>query len=124
HLITALLGFNLGVEIGQIVVLMVLIPLLNLLFRYVVPEWLGIIMLSTIVAHAAWHWMLERGGQLAKFPLPRIDAALLASAMRGMIALLILTGAVASVNMLLKRWMPESRSRAKSSQAPSMTESG
>jgi len=31
-----------------------------------------------------------------------------------MISLLILNGAVASVNMLLKRWMAESRSRAKS----------
>jgi hypothetical protein len=114
HLITALLGFNLGVEIGQIAVLIVLIPILNLLFRYVVPEWLGIIMLSTIVAHTAWHWMLERGGQLAKFPLPRIDVALLASAMRGMIAVLILAGAVASINMLLRRWTAEGRSRANS----------
>src|ERR1019366_972224 len=60
HLVTALLGFNLGVEIGQIVVLIVLIPALGLLFRYVVAEWLGIIILSAIVVHAAWHWMLER----------------------------------------------------------------
>jgi HupE / UreJ protein len=82
HLVTALLGFNLGVEIGQIVVLIVLIPALGLLFRYVVAEWLGIIILSAIVVHTAWHWMLERGDQLVKFPFPKIDAALLASARR------------------------------------------
>ena len=41
HLLTALLGFNLGVEIGQIAVLLVLIPALDLLFRYVIPERLG-----------------------------------------------------------------------------------
>ena len=103
HLITALLGFNLGVEIGQVVVLIVLIPALGLLFRFVVPERLGIIILSAIVAHTAWHWMLERGDQLAKFPLPKIDAALLASAMRGLMAVLILAGGVAFVNTLLKR---------------------
>jgi hypothetical protein len=31
-------------------------------------------MLSTIVAYAAWHWMFERAGQLAKFPWPRMNA--------------------------------------------------
>jgi hypothetical protein len=103
HLITALLGFNFGVEIGQLAVLLVLIPALELLFRYVVAERLGIIMLSAIVAHTAWHWMIERGEQLAKFPFPKIDAAFLASAMRGMIALLVLGAAVALVNALLKR---------------------
>src|SRR5262249_46144718 len=38
HLLTALFAFNLGVELGQIAVLLVLIPMLNLLFGYVVPE--------------------------------------------------------------------------------------
>jgi hypothetical protein len=103
HLITALLGFNLGVEIGQLAVLLVLMPALDLLFRYVMPERLGIIILSAIVAHTAWHWMLERGYQLSKFPFPKIDAALLASAMRGIIALLVLGAAVTFVNALIKR---------------------
>jgi len=103
HLVTALLGFNLGVEIGQLAVLLVLIPALDLLFQYVLPERLGIIILSAIVAHTAWHWMLERGDQLAKFPFPKIDAALLASAMRGLIALLVLGAGVASLNALVKR---------------------
>ena len=103
HLVTALLGFNLGVEIGQLAVLLVLIPVLDLLFRYVLPERLGIIILLAIVAHTAWHWMLERGDQLAKFPFPRIDAALLASAMRGMIALLTLVAGADLLNMWLKR---------------------
>jgi hypothetical protein len=47
--------------------------------------------------------MLERGDQLAKFPFPKIDAALLAGAMRGMIALLVLAAGVALLNALLKR---------------------
>jgi HupE / UreJ protein len=105
HLLTALFAFNVGVEIGQLAVLIVLIPALALLFRWVIADWLGIIMLSALVAHTAWHWMLERGEQLAKFPFPTLDAAFLASAMRGMIAVLILTGLVWLANGLLKRWI-------------------
>jgi hypothetical protein len=104
HLLTALFGFNLGVEIGQIAVLLVLIPVLDFVFRYVVAEWLGIIILSALIAHVAWHWMIERGEQLAKFPLPRIDAAFLAGAMRGLMAVLILALAVLLANGWLKRW--------------------
>jgi hypothetical protein len=105
HLLTALFGFNLGVEIGQIAVLVVLIPALDLLFRYVIAEWLGVIILSALVAHTAWHWMLERGSDLAKFPFPKLDAALLISAMRGLMAMLILALAVLLANGLLRRWI-------------------
>jgi hypothetical protein len=105
HLLTALLGFNLGVELGQILVLLALVPALDLLFRYVVAERLGIIILSAFIAHTAWHWMLDRGEQLLKFPLPKLDAALLASAMRGMMAVLILGGLMALANNALKRWI-------------------
>src|SRR5262249_33054546 len=59
HLMTALFGFNLGVEIGQIAVLLVLIPALDLIFRYVIREWLGVIIMSALIAHVAWHWMID-----------------------------------------------------------------
>jgi hypothetical protein len=104
HLLTSLLAFNIGVEIGQLAVLVVLIPALGLLFRYL-PERLGIIILSALVAHTAWHWMIERGGELAKFPFPKIDAAFLASLMRGMLAALILATGVWLVNGLVGRWL-------------------
>jgi hypothetical protein len=105
HLVASLLAFNVGVEIGQLAVLVVLIPALGLLFRYAVPERLGIIILSALVAHTAWHWMIERGEQLAKFPFPTLDAALLASAMRGLMAVVILGGLVWVANSIIKRWM-------------------
>ena len=41
HLVTSLAMFNLGVEAGQIAVLLVLVPVLKLAFRYVVPRRLG-----------------------------------------------------------------------------------
>jgi hypothetical protein len=46
--------------------------------------------------------MLERGETLAKFPPPKLDAALAASAMRGLVAVLILAGGVALVSGWLK----------------------
>jgi len=105
HLLTALLSFNIGVEIGQVLVLILLVPALALFFRYGLAERLGIIILSVLVAHIAWHWMMERGGELAKFPFPTLDAAFLASLMRGMMAALTLGGLVAAVNGLVQRWM-------------------
>ena len=41
HLLTSLLSFNVGVEIGQLVVLVVAVPALELLFRYGVAERIG-----------------------------------------------------------------------------------
>ena len=67
HLVTSLLAFNVGVEIGQVLVLLVLVPLLGLLFRYGVAERVGTIILSALVAHTGWHWMVERWDVLRKF---------------------------------------------------------
>jgi len=49
--------------------------------------------------------MIERGGELVKFPLPRLDAAFIASAMRGMMVVLVLVAGVWLVNGLLQRWL-------------------
>ena len=91
HLLTSLLAFNLGVELGQLLVLVLLIPALGLLFRYVIPEAMGTIILSALVAHTAWHWMTERWATLRQFRLqwPVIDAAFLAGAMRWMMLLVV-----------------------------------
>ncbi len=69
HLLTSLLSFNLGVELGQLLVLVVLIPLLEACFRFVAAERIGTIILSAFVAHTAWHWLVERADHLRKFNL-------------------------------------------------------
>ena len=94
HLVTSLLAFNVGVELGQLLVLVVLVPMLEMLFRFVVAERIGTIILSALVAHTGWHWMIERADRLSKFPWPVPDAALLASAMRWLMAALTLAGLV------------------------------
>ena len=70
HLLTSLLAFNVGVELGQLLVLVVLIPALGFLFTRVVHERLGTILLSALVAHTAWHWMTERWACSSRFPIP------------------------------------------------------
>jgi len=104
HLLTSLVSFNLGVELGQLLVLAVSIPLLNLLFRYVVAERMGTIILSALVAHTAWHWMTDRWGNLRQFPLqwPVVNAAFLASAMRWAMVLVALAGLVWLVSLALR----------------------
>ena len=37
-----------------------IVPALGLVFRRVVVERIGTIILSALVAHTAWHWMTER----------------------------------------------------------------
>jgi hypothetical protein len=95
HLVTSLLSFNLGVELGQLFVLALTVPVLAWLFQRVMPERIGIIMLSAIVAHSAWHWMTERVSTLRqyRFRWPELDAALLADVMRAAMLLLIVLGA-------------------------------
>ena len=92
HLVTALLAFNLGVELGQLLVLALLVPALTLLFGRAVEERMGTIILSALVAHTGWHWMTERGEQLMQFSLPAVDAGWLASLIRWIMVLIAAAG--------------------------------
>ncbi|MEZ5393306.1 MAG: HupE/UreJ family protein [Bryobacterales bacterium] len=60
HLATSLLAFNVGVEAGQLLVIVLLAPLLDVLFRFVVEEKTGVIVASAFIAHTSWHWLVER----------------------------------------------------------------
>jgi hypothetical protein len=93
HRLTSILSYSAGVELGQLVMLAVAIPALGWLFRYVVAERLGTIILSGLVAHTAWHWMVDRYGVLRQFRFqwPAIDALFWVSAMRW--AMLAVAGA-------------------------------
>jgi len=104
HLVTALLAFNVGVELGQLAVLLALVPLLNLLLRHV-PERAGVVILSALVAHTGWHWMTERFEILRKFPLPAMDAAALAGLLRWLMAALAAAFVIWVADRTVRRWM-------------------
>ena len=94
HLLTSLLSFNIGVELGQLLVLVLLVPALDVLFRYVVAERMGTILLSGLIVHTSWHWMTERWGVLSQFPITwaAFSRAMFTGAMGWMILLLLLAG--------------------------------
>jgi hypothetical protein len=96
HLLTSLLAFNVGVELGQLLVLIVLVPVLNVLFRYVVEERIGTILLSALVAHTGWHWATERGERLLQYPWPTFNIDLLITTVR-MAIVMVAAAAVAWV---------------------------
>ena len=95
HLLTSLLSFNIGVELGQLLVLLLLVPMLDLLFRYALVERMGTILLSSLVAHTSWHWMSERWAVLSQFPITwaAFSEAMFTGAMGWLVSLVLLAGA-------------------------------
>jgi hypothetical protein len=67
RLFTALFAFNVGVELGQLVVIALLAPVLAWLFQRVVDERKGIIVISALIVHSGWHWMTDRATELGRY---------------------------------------------------------
>ncbi|HEX6053466.1 MAG TPA: HupE/UreJ family protein [Gemmatimonadaceae bacterium] len=105
HLTMSLLAFNVGVELGQLLVLAVAIPALTLLFKHVVAERVGTILLSALVAHTAWHWMTERYSAFREYEItrPAFDALLVAQLMRAVALALVIGVAVWGLRGLYRR---------------------
>ncbi len=100
HLLVSLFSFNVGIEIGQLAVLAVLLPALALLRRTAFSGRLGVVVLSAIVAHTGWHWMIERGEVLWQTPWPALDAAAVATLARWVAGLLL---AAAAARLVARR---------------------
>jgi hypothetical protein len=117
HLLLSLVSFNLGVELGQLVVLALLIPGLYLLFRFVVEPRMGTIILSAFIAHTGWHWMVDRTAELRRFHFewPTINIALLAVAMKWLTIAWVAGGVV----WLLLRYLRPRESAGRSGTARS-----
>lgn len=132
HLLTSLAAFNIGVELGQLLVLACAVPVLILVRRYVnagmaharpaagasgAPAAAGLrdtavtIVGSALVAHTAWHWMSERFATLAEFSasfaFPPLDARFALGLMRAAL-LLAVAGAVALAFQQLLRVLSRS----------------
>jgi hypothetical protein len=116
HLLTSLLAFNVGVELGQVFVLLLTVPTLAWLLGRVVPERSGIVVVSALIAHTAWHWMADRWTQLLQYQVrwPALDAAFAGVLMRWVMLALVCVGAAWALGGLFGRWVaadgrPESR---------------
>jgi hypothetical protein len=89
------------VELGQLLVLALFVPALNLLFRYVVAERMGTIIVSALVAHTAWHWMVDRGSRLGEYGWPTIDALFVLSAIKWVLPAVIIAAVIWGAVVLL-----------------------
>lgn len=92
HLVTSLLSFNIGVEIGQVAVLLLAIPALNFLFTRVVAERMGSVILSAFVAHTAWHWSADRWTALRKYSLAAGSGTNVSWGLGWLLALILIAG--------------------------------
>jgi hypothetical protein len=94
HLLLSLVSFNVGVELGQILVLLLVLPVLGLLFRRRSVERFGVVILSVFLAHTGWHWMVDRVESLRRVDWPTLDANSVVT-LAGWGLLLLLVGGVA-----------------------------
>jgi len=106
HLVTSLLAFNVGVEAGQLLLLVAALPLLAFLHRRVGNERLVTVVASVLVGHVAWHWLTERAVTFMAYPLalPTSSPAYLAAVIRGVMLLLIAGGVGWGLRPYLDRW--------------------
>jgi hypothetical protein len=106
YLLVSLFSFNVGIEIGQLCVLALILPVLALL-RRAVPERVLVIVLSAIVAYIGWHWMTERSQVLLQLEWPRLDATGLVTLARWAGALLLAYGVARVLAGEVRRKSPE-----------------
>ena len=106
HLLVSLFSFNIGIEIGQLVVLAAMLIVLRLAMRGALAGRMGVILLSAIVAHTAWHWMIERGEVLWQTPWPTVDNAALITLARWVAVLLLAGGIVKWITGRLHQKVP------------------
>ena len=106
HLVTSLLAFNVGRRDR---------PAAgagdhdsrcsSLIFRFVVAERIGTILMSALVAHTAWHWATERGARLTQYRWTGIEMTDVAAFMR---LAMVIVGA-AFLMWLMSLWIGGSR---------------
>ena len=102
HPLAALLSFNIGLELGQIIILAIVVPAFGLLFT-LVAERAGTIVISALSAHAAWHWMADRFATLQLMDWPVIDLVVAAAVVRWLLILTIAGGGLWFAAGLLRR---------------------
>jgi hypothetical protein len=102
HLLVSLFAFNVGIELGQILVLAIMLPALAVVRRYVLPGRVGMIILSAIVADTGWHWMIDRADVLWKAPWPQPSMAGLAILALWVAGILLAAGGLSVVAKRLR----------------------
>jgi mono/diheme cytochrome c family protein len=123
HLATALAAFNIGIELGQLALLVVAVPVFSWIFTRVLPERIGVLIVSVMVAHTAWHWMTERFETVRAydFVAPAWDVALALTAVRTVSILFVAGVAAWGLDGLMTRWSSVQREQPVTSSPAAVT---
>jgi HupE / UreJ protein len=106
HLVLSLVAFNAGIEIGQFIVLALLLPMLALIARWPLAARYTPVIVATGVVATASFWLFERAVVLANVASSVSMAEYLASAVR-VVGLLLIIGGVGY--WLISRHTPRGR---------------
>ena len=110
HPIAALVAYNIGLELGTLIILAIALPAANLIFSSVSAERIGIVVASVLVGHAGWHWMTERLAIARLSSWPLLDLNLLLTVVRWLLALTVVGGIAWFVSGLLRKKPPVAES--------------
>jgi hypothetical protein len=114
HALAALVFYNIGLELGTVLILAIALPAFNLLFTSAVPERIGTVAASVLIGHVGWHWMTERYTIASMSVWPIFDLTLLLTIVRWLLAVVVVGGALWFVAGLVKRKPETSEVREKS----------
>jgi hypothetical protein len=103
HPIVALAAYNVGLELGTLIILAIFVPAANLLFSQAAAERAGIIVSSVLIGHSGWHWMTERLAIARLSSWPVMDLNLMLTLVRWLLALTVVGGLAWFLAGLLKR---------------------
>jgi hypothetical protein len=103
HPIAALGAFNVGLELGTLIILAIVVPAANLLFSRADAERTGVLVSSVLVGHVGWHWMTERLAIARLSSWPVMDVNLLLTVIRWLLAMTVIGGVVWFLSGLLKK---------------------
>jgi HupE / UreJ protein len=119
HKLDAVLSFNAGIELCQLLALALMVLALEVLFRRVVDERMGTMIVSGLVLLTAWRSMLDRAEHLWEYQFiwPTLTTASEAGAMRALMVILILAFLVWLVFEAVGSWLKR-RPSDRSTQVP------
>ncbi|HLX30519.1 MAG TPA: HupE/UreJ family protein [Casimicrobiaceae bacterium] len=82
HTLVSVASFNLGIAAGELVSFAIALIALRLMFATAFGPLLAIVVLSAVLGHIAWHWMLNNAGEL-EHQLGHTAASSLSAALLG-----------------------------------------
>jgi hypothetical protein len=103
HPIAALMSYNVGLEVGTLIILAIVVPTANMLFASAAVERAGLIVLSVLIGHAGWHWMTERAAIARLSSWPVMDLNFLLTVVRWLLAMAVIGGVLWFLSGLLRK---------------------